>query len=291
MARFFSHKEIERGLIMTRETIAELASALMELEMFKAGRAIVFGSVAWGEHIWRSDIDVADFSKAHWELHTPVDMVTFEFFNQRYGEENGFYVKEHLVEVLSNQKPVSGNYFLPHISPSTRDHFRFLAKAKGGPWQTFYKGLRIIRFRKRLEDIEEYLKIILWHWSSLNNHMVGHHWLSWNDFKVLAALENFPKQLMRKILGEKKLLPSPDTVSRVKEAFTLIQEPWAQELLSLFQPFFEIDAKYRKIVDSMTSGAMLPEKEYGQVVCQLFTRLPVREIVRMVKEKVYKFES
>lgn len=286
MARFFSYEEIKRGLITTSETVSEIAAALMKLEMFKQGKAVVFGSVAWGAHTWRSDIDVADFSKEHWDLHVPVDMVLFKFFKQQYGDKDGFAVGNHLIEILSNQKPVSGNYFLPYISPSTRDHFRLLARAKGGPWKTFIKNLKTIRFRGRLEDISEYLGIIVRHWTALNQHLIGKRWLSWDDFRVLAALENFPKQLMRKILGEKKRLPSPDTVSLVKEVFALLEEPWTRELFPLFQPFFEIDPAYKALMDSMVNECRLPEAEYGQKVCQLFSGLPITDIVRIV-EKAY----
>lgn len=286
MARFFSYKEIERGLITTPEMISEIAAALMELEMFKQGQAVVFGSVAWGTHTWRSDIDVANFSKAHWDLHVPVGMVLFEFFKQRYGNEDGFTVGEHLMEVLSNQKPVSGNYFLPHISPSTRDHFRLLARVKGEPWKTFLKNLKTIRFRSRLKDIDEYLGIIVRHWAALNQQLIGKPWLSWDDFKALSALENFPKQLMRKILGEKKRLPSPDTVSQIREAFARLEEPWARELVPLFQPFFEIDPAYQALVNEMTNGRKLAEAEYGQRVCQLFSKLPIKDIIQTV-EKAY----
>jgi predicted nucleotidyltransferase len=290
MARFFSLKEIELGLVMTPESVAELATAINELEMFQAGEAVIFGSVAWGEHTWRSDIDVASFSKKRWEYHHPINMVLFDFFVERYGGKIGREIQHHLIEVLSNQKPVSGNYFVPKISPSTRDHFRLLAKVKGGPYRAFYKGLKVIKFRSRLADIREYLEIIMWHWESLNKRLVKAKWLDWDQLKKLAALENFPKQLMRKILGEKKRLPSPDTVSQIRKRFSELAEPWTQEAAALFEPFFLIDAKYGEIVHSMSGGRPLPEQEYDHAICQLFTNLPVPSIVGIVRQ-AYQFNQ
>lgn len=233
MARFFSHRELERGLITTRETVTEPASRIMELGRFRDGRAVIFGSVAWGEHTWRSDIDIADFYGQIGDGYT--ESKVSAFFRERYGNEDGFYVFEHLVEVLSNQNSKRQAYELPEISPSTRDHFRLLAKAKGGPYAEFYKELQVIRFHKRTVDISQYLEVIIGHWRCASAHlMVDSNWLNWNEFKILQALENFPKQLMRKILGEKKLLPSLDTASRIKEAFALIQEPWGAGIASSF---------------------------------------------------------
>lgn len=284
MARFFSYHEITSGLITTPELIGEIALALQELEIFKQGKAVIFGSVAWGDHRWRSDIDVADFSKNYWQSSTPVDSILSDFFQKRFGSNSGFYIKEHLMEVLSHQgSHAQGNYVLPKISPSTRDHFRLLAKAKGGPWKEFFKKLKTVPFRSRQEDIAYYLNTIKCRQYWLNERLIGKKWLDWNDFKTLQSLENFPKQLVRKILGEKKKLPSPDTVSNIMAQFALLDELWAKELSALFQPFFLIDETYKNLADHMTKDETISENDYGQEVCRLFTALPVMTIITIIK--------
>ena len=297
MARFLSYHEIEKGLIPTKETLAEIASDFMQFNEFQSGGAVVFGSVAWGEHTWRSDIDVADFSNCSWRSGIP--MRIFDYFRDRHGSDSSLYVKNHMVEIIGNQNSRKGkwqiaHYQLPEISPSTRDHFILLARMKGGPWQTFLEKLKTIRCRSRKTDILEYLETMESNWASFHvfrkeilerPHAYG---CLWNEFKTLQSIENFPKQLLRKILGKKKRLPSPDTVSCIKTAFAQLDDSWVSELRTHFQPFFEIDVKYNQLVHSVvgTTGLTCSGNEYVRHVYGLFDRLPVLQVIEAVR-KVY----
>jgi hypothetical protein len=173
------------------------------------------------------------------------------------------------------------------MSPSTRDHFRLLAQEKGEPWRTFYKSIQRIRWQSRTDDILLYAGKIVRFWGTFQGHLVGHHWLSWDDFKILQAIENFPKQLMRKILGKLKNLPRPDTAPQISRRFSDLSESWSGELSSFFPPFFAIDDQYRRLVERVVRTEWRPtEEEYAQQICNLFLGLPVREICRIV-ERVF----
>jgi len=295
MARFLSYYELEKGLIPTREILTEIAADFMRFDEFQTGGAVVFGSVAWNEHTWRSDIDVADFSNCKHSSRVPGRI--YDYFKDRYGWDSGLYVDNHLVEILGNQNSRCGkdkirHYQLPEISPSTRDHFILLAQAKAGQWQKFLEKLKAINFRSRKTDIAEYLKMMERNWESFHvfrNEILHQNPLShlclWNEFKTLQSLENFPKQLMRKILGQKRLLPSPDTVSQIKSAFARLEDSWAAEMLIHFQSFFEVDGKYNKLIHSVvgTGGPACSGNEYVREVYSLFDHLPVLKIIEAVK--------
>ena len=295
MARFLSYDEIERGLVPTRETLSEIASDFMQLEAFQSGGAVVFGSVAWGEHTWRSDIDVADYSNR--EYRSRVQPAISEYFRKRYGSDMSFWVGKFMVEIIGSQRLrfkewTASHYRLPEMSPSTRDHFRLLAQAKGGQWQVFLEKITTIRFQSRKTDILDYLDIME---SNLTASEVfrkeiygrerGGYRCFWNEFHGLQSLENFPRQLMRKILGQLKRLPSPDTFSRIKFAFALLEEPWAVELQTHFQPFYEIDRRYNELMGSMVGNGerRLSDAEYAEEICHLFEHLPVMPIIEAVR--------
>jgi hypothetical protein len=62
MARFFFYDELVH---MSRPPLADiqwLASQMSHLPPFVDGSAVLCGSVSWGNHSWRSDLDIAHFS-------------------------------------------------------------------------------------------------------------------------------------------------------------------------------------------------------------------------------------
>lgn len=294
MARFYSFEEIEKGLVLTKEQVGTMAQRIMKLPSFQDGRAVVFGSVAWGEHTWRSDIDIANRAKIGESEEMSVGCEIMHLFIEEFGNDDEFCVRSHLIEELTPENPDPGtlHYVFPQISPSTRDHFRLLSRKKKGSYQIFLRNLRRIRSRKREEDILVYIDRINYWYPGLMKRLAedlapknGRIRITWQDFKGLQAFENFPKQLMRKILGQLGKLPCPDTVPNIREAFSTVDETWAQGLWELFEPFFDIDHAYEKLVQRMVEpSTRLNERDYGFEVVSLFEGLPVEDIYTRVSE-------
>ena len=62
MARFFFYDELAHLARTPVEDIQWLAGQISQLPPFVEGTAVLCGSVSWGKHSWRSDLDVAHFS-------------------------------------------------------------------------------------------------------------------------------------------------------------------------------------------------------------------------------------
>lgn len=284
MARFFYLDEIDEKQITTVEQLGYLAERIMALPSIKAGCAVVFGSVAWGEHTWRSDIDIADRlwegcgNTLGWELQC--------LFTEIYGdEEEGQNIAKVLIDILRTEKPDAARYDTPLLSPSTRQHFALLAQVKGGVWQQFYEQIKVMQWRDHRTDIILSLGKIQELWREFQQERKsGSLYLSLPSLRVLHPLENFPKQLMRKILGEKGKLPCPDTAWRVRGSFGQLRESWARELEKLFEPFFAIDGQYRRIVELAVSDQPIGGIEYSRQTRELFANLPVEEICRIASQ-------
>lgn len=282
MARFFSLDEIRAGHITTAEDITMLVEKIRQLKPFEDGEAVIFGSVAWGAHRWRSDIDIAYNKRSYYSSHTPGKYEVAEVFRQHYGYEHGGVLALRMVEWLGTERredphAAFGSYTLHQLSPSTRDHFRLLAKTLGEPYHTFFRSIDMVS-RPRDRDIQFYLERIEDLWGPSKN------------FQAFPAIENFPKQLMRKVLGKLKQLPCPDTVPNIRASFWQLEEPWARVLLPLFEPFFQIDERYQELVAGVASGNITckDEREYEQHVAHLFNGLPVQRICEIVREEVIK---
>ncbi len=95
-----------------------------------------------------------------------------ELFTSELGE-NGNIIKDSLIEVLENEThdpygETNGNYGIAKgfkLSPSTRDHFKMLAKVKGGNYKSFFDQHikhNFVRGQKRIDDLWEYAYQMLW---------------------------------------------------------------------------------------------------------------------------------
>ncbi len=303
MARFFSYGELERDLVTTPEDITRIAGLMQTLPSFKKGLAVVFGSTAWGCHRWRSDIDILDCFPWHGDgkLDLELDDLLAGMYPQATAELSiASMIRHNLVEVLSTEDPHQQLYASPRISPSTRDHFQFLAQVKAGAYCTALGIIEPMPLRSRIADIHTYTGIIRDKWRYTKDNFVSmgaprkfgqsgitlRDVLDWGSLRDLAAIENFPKQLMRKILGERMCLPCPDTVPNVVAAFCALasNDVKAKKLTQLFEPFFSIDAAYQKLVAEVWSsgnGVRCTEAEYHRRILQLFDGLPLQRIEEM----------
>lgn len=293
MARFYTFNEIQRGLILTAEQITALATKIQKLPAFQEGHAVVYGSVAWGDHSWRSDLDIAFGGIDNYYLREEKEEVghfrqdLYSLFKSEFGSD-GRLILNSLVQILQNESeeegvPVWETYGRSKcfgLSPSTRDHFRLLAEAKGGDYQKFYDQYvkySYIRGQRQLYDFWEYAYDMFW--NAGRNRRVTED--SIGQLEILASFENFPKQLIRKYLGYRKMLPVPDTFPNILKVWNAEGLIFAERTKTLFPPFFEIKERYEEIVEKVKQGR-LKEYEYYQSTSDLFENLPIHDVCHSV---------
>ena len=271
MPRFFTYEEITEREPTPPEDLKWLAGQVAQLPAFIQGMAVVCGSVAWGSHSWRSDIDVAYFStKAFPEITQSVEEVI-----SRYQERTGdrFFRPKVQITTLGAettslvQRNVGSSYFRSVetveqtnkelvVSTAIRfaDHIESLAALKGAPWREFYLKYLAKLSREqsvRRNDLESYVAGVTRVWDEqpfhrLNSGPEGQ--LTETQLELLAHAENYPIHLMRRFLGFFNQYPKPDRASDVREAFLSISEPWANEIASCLEPFLKLESRYAEIL-------------------------------------------
>ncbi|OGD61118.1 hypothetical protein A3A71_00780 [Candidatus Berkelbacteria bacterium RIFCSPLOWO2_01_FULL_50_28] len=267
--------------------LQELADRVMTHPPFRDGTAVVFGSVAWGTQTWRSDLDIAinspEDGRGSLRYHYPYDYhdaseaVRVEVENV-FSQSRGNVIQFLLVEVLGSQMGV-GNYDHPRISPSTSDHFKLLAKVKGGPWSKFNRRIKLIGRRDRKDDVVKYAGTIARVATGFFQDVKEGHRVNVFDARSLQALENFPKQLTRKLLGLYEALPCPDTFDNIMQTLSETKQGWARQLLELYQPFFDIHNSYTKLVDDIFDGSVvLDEAEYNRRLVNYLRPMPFAQV-------------
>ena len=322
MSRILSFKELEAGL-PTRERLTAIANALMTLRKARIGNMVVFGSVAWGAHSWRSDIDVAVIEPPLEASNLqPAEVVTGapgsvlkllacepEIWRKLQEQHHlGSYVQimcylddteveDDLPAVDSDGRPYNHPTVDPRVSPSLRDHFKLLAGRLGGPWLKFLEKLPYRKGRTRTHDILDYVGNVEGRYADVEGFLDARSengpqlhaedvWLGFDcELQAMSSAESMPKQLMRKILGKKKIMPTPDTTERLLERFRLIKEPWSSDALSLFDTFFKIDALYSELArDTAASYSKEHEAQYWHEVWGLYQGLPVKELAETIRQ-------
>jgi len=304
MARFYSYEEITVRIPAPMEDIQWLAGEIASLEPFVAGTAVLCGSVSWGKHSWRSDIDVAHFSTiAFPQIDRAIEEVVQKYVvrtsNQfiapradviTIGAESMANVSKH--QSISTSLPTigvakKGRVTDMFVETSLRfaDHIGAIASLKGDPWQTFLDRYlsTVDRYQAGRRDMtRQYVERMTTQWAQQPLHRLNFDTdgsFTTKQLDLLGKSENYPVNLMRRILGDLGRYPSPDRTSDVRASFLALEEPWSKDLLAHFGPFFSLSERYEEIVVACRGPqSSLNQAGYNEQVCSLFIDLPFAEI-------------
>ena len=295
------------------EDIQWIVGQIMHLLPFVEGNAVLCGSVSWGQHSWRSDIDVAHFSTISYPH---VEQLIKEVI-QRYDNRtrNRFIVPRvdvitvgaESLTLVNKDKGVSASVVSGRIREKKdrvsdvfvetavlfADHIGSIANLKGDPWRPFLErhlssvdGSR----HDRREAAKNYVGRMTMEWAQQPLHQLNvgpDGRFTSEQLDLISKSENYPVNLMRRILGDLDCYPCPDQASDVQEVFSTLEEPWSKTLLAHFEPFFALDEQYEGIVAACKRpGTPLPEADYYEQVRSLFVDLPFVEIQNSIWEYV-----
>ena len=313
MARFFPYDEIVARILTPVEDIQWLAGQIMRLPPFVEGNAVLCGSISWGKHSWRSDIDVAHFST----ISCPHVEQSIKAVIQRYDNHtrNRFIVPRvdvitigaESLTLVNTGKGVSASVVSGGIRGKKdrvsdvfeetavlfADHISSIANLKGDPWQTFLERhlSSVDRSRQdRREATKRYVERMTKQWAQQPLHQLNvcqDGRFTAEQLDLISKSENYPVNLMRRILGDLDRYPCPDQASDVREAFSMLEEPWSKTLLAQFEPFFSLNEQYEGIVAACKRPETpLPAADYYEQVRSLFVALPFVEIQNSIWEYV-----
>lgn len=305
MARFFSYDEIVARALTPVEDIQWFAGQIVRLPPFVEGTAVLCGSVSWGRHSWRSDVDVAHFSTmAHPHLERSIKDVIQQYLDRTHNrfiaprvdvitigaESMAFVIRDKGVsasmvsaEVPKNKGRVSDVFV--ETAVLFADHLGSIADVKGDPWRTFLnRYLASVNGSRhgRREAIKCYVEKMTMEWAQqpLHDLNIGPDGqFTAKQLDLLSKTENYPVNLMRRILGDLGRYPRPDRASDVRKAFSALEELWSETLLVQFEPFFSLDEQYKGIVAACKGhDDTLSVSDYYEQVRSLFIDLPFAEI-------------
>ena len=251
MARYFSYREITSQQLPSVKDISWVAGQISALPPFISGSAILCGSVAWGTHSARSDIDIAHFGTTK---HPQIEREILEAI-ERYQERtrNQFIAVDIItIGVEPEARPATtsshsitdeatktagasiGGDFVknqkrPTIFPDTfvrfADHIGSLAHAKAGSWKTFletYLSPQHEDYRSiQCEAIRSYVSMTTAAWEEQPLHHLNlgaGDELTQGQLDLIGQAENYPVNLMRRILGALGVYPRPDRAADVRAA-------------------------------------------------------------------------
>lgn len=311
MARFFFYDELISLARTPVDDIQWLAGQIAHLPPFVAGSAVLCGSVSWGKHSWRSDLDVAHFSTIE---HPHIDRL-LEDVIQQYGvrTRNEFITPRFdvitigaesmsLVSVVKgvSASPVSGGVLKKENRTSDTfmetavlfaDHIGSIANLKGDPWRAFLNRYLLSVDKSQFDQgqaIKSYVGRMTTEWTQQPLHQLNmdpNGGITAQQLDLLSKSENYPVNLMRRILGDLGRYPCPDRASDVRAEFSMLAEPWAKSLLAQFEPFFSIEEKYEEIVAACQgTETPLSVDDYHQQLRSLFVALPFVEIQNIIWE-------
>lgn len=320
MARYFSHRAITSQELPSAKDIRWLAGQISTLPPFADGSAVLCGSVAWGTHSARSDIDIAHFGTAkHPQIEREIEKVVAQY--QERTERRFIAPRVDLITIgiepevqtaRTSSHSITGeptapagasigrvfvlNRELPTVFADTFvrfvDHIGSLAHMKAGPWQGFMKSYLSPQredYRSiHREAIRSYVATTTTSWEDQPLHRLNlrtDHELTQRQLDLAGQAENYPLNLMRRILGEMALYPRPDRAVDVRNRFEELTHSWAKRLVADSAPFFALDLQYEAIiVDARRGNGALTAADYHDRVCALFDALPFASIQEAVWE-------
>ena len=314
MARFFFYDELVRRARTPVADIEWLAGQISHLPPFIAGSAVLCGSVSWGKHSWRSDLDVAHFSTIE---HPHIEALLENVLQEYASRTNNQFITPRVdvitigaesMSMVSVAKSVSAAPSVSAGAPRKQqrvsnlftetavlfaDHIGSIATLKGDPWRVFLdrylSSIDKTKLNQR-EAIKSYVGRMTTEWSQQPLHplnMGADGEFTAQQLDLISKSENYPINLMRRILGDLGRYPRPDRAADVRAACSMLGEPWAQKLLTQFEPFFLIEEKYEALVAAcQTSNTPLSKADYCEQVRSLFVGLPFVEIQNIIWEYV-----
>lgn len=319
MARFFPYDEVITRQLPSLKDVQWLAGQIARLEPFMAGSAVVCGSVSWGSHSSRSDIDIAHFAtNDHPHIERSVDEVVAQYgerTNQRFiapridvitigveseslvvtekgSSSQGTVAADKVAGVSGgdlNDQPIATIFSETLVRFA--DHIGSLAHLKGDPWKEFHRRYLAANAGTRpyrREAIKSYVSTVTTAWDQQPLHPLGADadgQFTEQQLDLIGQAENYPVNLMRRILGEFERYPQPDRIPDVRNAFAKIDAPWSKRLLAHAEPFFAISAEYEKLVAGCRDPGQKPSAQhYHDRIRALFNDLPFSPIQETVWE-------
>jgi hypothetical protein len=310
MARFLAYETLISRSLPRREDLQWLAGQIAALAPFTQGDAVVCGSVCWGSHNWRSDIDVAHFSTVEHPRLENLTQRVLEEFDTRTGHSRA--APQIDVVVIGAEEPVhsapgkslSAGAMSAGISPGQAhepaaprlfddvavrfaDHIGAIAAMRADRWRTFYqRHLSTVKSsaERRLEDIRAYVSAVSDAWDSQPLHELEREAdgsFTRHQLDLLGHMENYPVNLMRRMLAELARYPCPDRVTDVRTAFAALTDPWAQLITAAMPPFDALSAGYEALVTEVHRSdgqAPLSAQAYHDRLDALATALPRQAI-------------
>jgi hypothetical protein len=313
MARFFFYDELIHLARTPVEDIQWLAGQIAHLPPFAEGSAVLCGSVSWGKQSWRSDLDVAHFSTIE---HPHLNQLLEDVIQQYLARTHNKFITPRFDVITIGAESISLVTLDKGISASAvsggvlkkknrtsdtfmetavlfADHIGSIANLKGDPWRAFLdrylSPVDKSKFDQR-QALKSYVGRMTTEWSQQPLHQLNMDpkgGITAQQLDLLSKSENYPINLMRRILGVSGRYPSPDRASDVRAAFSMLAEPWAQTLLAQFEPFFSIEEKYEGIVAACQgTETPLSVDDYHEQLRSLFVALPFVEIQNIIWEYV-----
>lgn len=305
MPRFLSYRALVERALPSPADVQWLAGRIAALAPFTDGCAVVCGSVSWGSHLWRSDIDVAHFSTlAHPRLEDAIASVTADF-RARTGDAvtvpqvDIVVVGAEQARLARDRAGVSAGGLSAGQPPGGRaagraarrtfddvairfaDHVGCIAQLKGEPWRGFFDRYLAAVQRDaaaRRDDIRAYVGAVGQAWAQQPLHPLeraADGSFTARQLDLLGHAENYPINLMRRMLAERACYPRPDRVADIVAAFDALAAPWAQRLREASQPFRRMNDAYEALVAECRHPVQpLPAADYHARLAALAESLP-----------------
>jgi hypothetical protein len=320
VARYFSYNEITSRQLPSAKDIGWLAGQFATLPPFTSGSAVLCGSVAWGTHTARSDIDIAHFGTAQ---HPQIEN-QLEDLVQRYQQRTKDRFIVPRIDIITvglepetsapkteshslTGEPIApvgasiGGVFVMHRERSTIfadtfvrfvDHIGSLAHLKAGVWKNFlesYLSPQREDFRTiQREAIRSYVSTVTTTWKEEPLHHLNldaDFQLTSQQLQLAGQAENYPVNLMRRMLGEMNLYPRPDRAADIVAKFSTLTQPWAKRIVADSAPFLALDTKYETIIaDARKGDGQLTAENYHERLHAIFDKLPFDSIQEAVWE-------
>jgi hypothetical protein len=328
MARFLAYDDIVSRELLSPADVQWIAGQIASLSAFEEGTAVLCGSVSWGTHSWRSDIDVAHFRTTdHPALEDDIKDVLEDFdvrTSQRYvapridviviGEELAGLTES--LEKKRKKRESTGNLSIeiepssleltdqifPKVENGTRmfpdavdrfaDHIGSIARMKGDPWRSFFERYLAVGRREAEEQraaLNSYVTAITEAWTRQPLHALSRAAdgsFTPAQLDLLGRAENYPVNLMRRVLATLGKYPIPDRASDIKVAFAKLAHPWAQRIIAALPAFAALGEEYESMVVSCKrpEGKLPTREEFHERINTVAGKLPFNTVQEAVWE-------